>query len=421
MLLAMTAISCKSPDAHSAPAQPDAAIAAGAINALGLDLLTKGAPSDQNALLSPYSLQSALAMVYAGAAGETRTEMARGLRYPADEAALHASLAEIQKRLDAMTRASEERAKRARDRGGAAEPVTLTTANRLFGEQTYQFRAPFLELTENNYGAPLQPMDFITGWEPARLQINAWVEDQTRQRIRELIPPAGLSKLTRLVLVNAVYLKAPWAGEFVEAATRPEPFHIRGGDPSPVPMMRRQDQFGHRRGDGFAVVTIPYAGGDLQFVVIVPETVDGLPAVEARLDAGMLASFAALERAEVRLRLPRFKLEPPLLRAGEGLRALGLQTAFNRPEGSANFDRMAPRKPDDYLFISEVFHQTFLQLDEHGTEAAAATAVVMMRPTSIVVDRPPPIDVTVDRPFLFAIQQRSTGACLFLGRVVDPR
>jgi serpin B len=155
--------------------------------------------------------------------------------------------------------------------------------------------------------------------------------------------------------------------------------------------------------------------------VILPDAVNGLAAVEAGLTAETLASFAKPGTADVRLKLPKFKLEPPLLRAGDALRALGMQTAFNRPEGSANFDRMAPRRPDDYLFISEVFHKTFLALDEHGTEAAAATAVVMMRATSIVVDPPEPIDVTVDRPFLFAIQQRSTGACLFLGRVVDPR
>lgn len=421
MLLGMTAISCKLPAADGPAANPDPKIASTAVNALGLELLAKGTAANENALLSPYSLQSALAMTYAGAAGKTLAEMAKVLHYPEDEAALHRSFAEIRTRLEAMTRASEERVKRSKDRGGPTEPVTLTTANRLFGERTYEFRGPFLELTASTYGAPFQPMDFITGWAPARLEINAWVEEQTWQRIRELIPADGLNKLTRLVLVNAVYLKAPWTEEFPERATRPEPFHIRGGASVDVPMMRRQDDFGYLKGDGFAVVAIPYAGGDLQFVVVLPDAVDGLAVVEARLDAPTLASFAKLSRAEVRLKLPKFKLEPPLMRVGEMLQALGMQTAFDRPEGSANFDRMAPRKPDDYLFISEVFHKTFLDLDEHGTEAAAATAVVMMRPTSIVVDPPKPIDVTVDRPFLFAIQQKSTGACLFLGRVVDPR
>lgn len=417
----MTAVSCKSPAAEGSVSSPDPAIAAGAINALGLELLAKGTPAEANALLSPYSLQAALAMAYAGAAGETRAEMGRVLHYPEDEAALHRSFAELQTRLDAMTRASEERVKRSKDRGGPAEPVTLTVANRLFGERTYEFRAPFLELTASTYGAPFQSMDFISGWAPARLEINAWVEEQTRQRIRELIPADGLNKLTRLVLVNALYLKAPWAEEFPERATRPEPFHVRGGAALAVPMMRRQGELGYLRGDGYSVVAIPYAGAELQCLVILPDALNGLAAVEGGLTAETLASFARLGTADVRLRLPKFKLEPPLLRAGDTLQALGMRTAFNQPEGSANFDRMAPRKPDDYLFISEVFHKTFLALDEHGTEAAAATAVVMMRPTSIVVDPPKPIDVTVDRPFLFAIQQRSTGACLFLGRVVDPR
>ncbi len=421
VLLAVTAISCKAPAADGAPASPDPAIAAQAVNALGLELLTRGTTADANALLSPYSIQSALAMTYAGADGETRAEMARVLHYPAGEAVLHQSFAAIRTRLEAMVRASEVRVKRNAERGGAGDPVILTIANRLFGEVTYQFREPFLELTSNTYGAPFQPLDFIKGSAQARLEINAWVEEQTRQRIRDLIPPDGLSKYSRLVLVNAIHLKAPWVEEFPETATRKEPFHIKGGAAEAVPTMVRQGQFGYRRENGFTVVTIPYSGGDLQFVILLPDAADGLAALEERVDAALLGSTATTGPAGVVLHLPKFKLEPPMMRLGAALQSLGMKSAFDKPEGSANFDRMAPRKRDDYLFISEVFHKTFLNLDEQGTEAAAATAVAMMRPTSIVVDPPPPVEVKVDRPFLFSIQQRSTGTCLFLGRVVDPR
>jgi serpin B len=216
-------------------------------------------------------------------------------------------------------------------------------------------------------------------------------------------------------------LKAPWATPFEERATRPEPFHLTDGEAVPVPTMKTQGRLGHRREDGFTAVTVPYAGGGLQLLVLLPDAVDGLAALTAKLTPEMLAEFAQAGGAEVRLHLPKFKLEPPMMPLGQTLQTLGMRTAFDQPERSANFDRMAPRKPDDYLFISEVYHQTFLDLDEKGTEAAAATAVVMMRPTSVQVDPPQPVEVRVDRPFLFAIQHRSSGACLFLGRVVDPR
>lgn len=421
MLGAMTAISCQSPAARGAAEPPDPALAASAINALGLELLTRGSAPGQNALLSPYSLQAALAMTYAGADGETLAEMARVLHYPDDEAALHRSFADLRARLEAMTRASEERLQRSKERGGPADPVILTTANRLFGEKSYQFRTPFLELTASSHGAPFQPVDFITGWMAARNEINSWVEEQTRQRIRDLIPPDGLNKYTRLVLVNALYLKAPWATEFPERATGPAAFHLADGTSIQVPTMTLSERLGHWQGDGFKVVTKPFSGGDLQLLILLPDAADGLKKLESGLTAEKLVEYGRATPTLVNLHLPKFKLEPPLLRVGDTLKALGLRTAFNQPEGSANFDRMAPRKPDDYLFISEVFHKTFLALDEHGTEAAAATAVVMMRPTSVVLDPPQPVEVKVDRPFLFAIQQTSTGACLFLGRVVDPR
>jgi len=393
-------------------------IAANAGNALGLELLIKGRQPDANALLSPYSIQSALAMTYAGAAGDTRAEMARVLHYPADEAALHASFAALRTRLDEMAQAA---ARRGRQADGAGEPLTLNVANRLFGQLGQEFRPTFLALTADTYGAPFRPLDFETDPHAARQHINGWVAKQTQDRIRELIPSPGITRDTRLVLVNAIHLKAPWATPFEERATRPEPFYLADGEAVSVPTMKTQGRLGHRREDGFTVVTVPYAGGGLQLLLLLPDAVDGLAKLTAKLTPEMLADFAQAGGAEVRLQLPKFKLEPPMMPLGETLQTLGMRTAFDKPERSANFDRMAPRKPDDYLFISEVYHQTFLDLDEKGTEAAAATAVVMMRLTSVQVDPPQPVEVRVDRPFLFAIQHRSSGACLFLGRVVDPR
>lgn len=360
-------------------------------------------------------------MTYAGAAGETRKEMANTLHFPADDAELAASFADLRSRLEAMVAASAAQAKRAQKYGRTNDPITLTLANRLFGQDGYDFRDTFLGLTQDAYGAPFQPVDFAANAGGATDLINTWVADQTKERIQNLIPPNALNRDSRLVLVNAIYLKVPWAEPFQESATKPKPFHVKGGDPVPVPTMTQQERLGYRREDGFSVVTLPYAGGDLQFLVLLPDAVGGLPEMEMKLTAEQLASFARGPSAEVILHLPKFKMEPPVMQLGETLQAMGMKSAFDKPQGSADFDRMAPRRPNDYLYISGVFHKTFLDIDEKGTEAAAATAVAMMRATSIELRPKQPVEVTVDRPFLFAIQQRSTGACLFLGRMVDPR
>ncbi|MEI6673756.1 MAG: serpin family protein [Verrucomicrobiota bacterium] len=417
--LCVTVLSLGGPLLSSAADNPSEA--AQSVNALGLDLMAKGTTADANALLSPYSIQSALAMTYAGAAGDTRGEMAKVLHYPADEPAMHQSFTALQKALEAVAKSTAERATNARKFGGSAEPVVLTVANRLFGQQGYEFRQPFLDLVKDGYGAPLQAMDFINKAPQERLKINGWVEDQTHQRIRDLIPQDGLTRDTRLVLVNAIYMKAPWAELFEVAATQPQPFEVKGKESAKVPTMRRTGHLGYAKRDGYQVVTVPYTGGEIQLLVLVPDAKDGLVALEAKLTPEILGSCAKPGMAEVELYLPKFKLEPPLFKMGEVLRKLGMQSAFDQPKGSANFDRMAPRRPNDYLCISEVFHKTFMALDEKGTEAAAATAVAMMKATAIMIDKPKPVEVRVDRPFLFAIQHAPSGACLFLGRVTDPR
>jgi serpin B len=168
-------------------------------------------------------------------------------------------------------------------------------------------------------------------------------------------------------------------------------------------------------------VSLPYEGGGFQFLILLPDPGVKLAQLEARLTPELLSGLAAVQREKVALFLPKFRIQPPTLDLAESLKKLGMRTAFDEPRGSANFERMAERKPDDYLFIGKVLHKTFLDLDENGTEAAAATAVAMMRATSMPVPENPPVEVRVDRPFLFAVQHRSSGACLFLGRITDPR
>jgi serpin B len=395
-------------------------VAAKATNAFAVDLHRKLATGNDNLCISPFSIESALGMTFAGADGDTRTEMARVLHFPSDANTVAASFGSLQHSLEEMSAKTAELAKKSREFGGPTEPITLNIANRLFAQKDYDFRQNFLSLVKQNYGAAFEPLDFVADPRAATQHINKWVADQTRDKILDLIPADALNKLTRLVLANALYLKAPWADPFSDKTTQPEPFHVRGGTPVNVPMMRKIARFGYAKREGFTAVTLSYAGDELQFLVLLPDEVNGLRALESKLSADVLAECTKLQTQDVDLHLPKFKLEPPTIALAESLQALGMKSAFDIPQGSANFDKMAPRKPNDYLYISNVFHKTFIAVDEKGTEAAAATAVVMMRATAMRGPKPPPIEVKIDRPFIYAIQHVPSGVCLFLGRVMDP-
>lgn len=396
----------------SAAAETSRFDVAASTNAIGLDLFRhlSAAQPKGNLVISPYSIESALALAYVGAAGATRTEMARVLRLPDDDARVAAGFAGLRMALDGVAASSRA--------------IEWRVANRLFGQNGYAFREDFVARMRDGFGAPFAPLDFRSASEQARGTINTWVEEQTKSRIRELIPRGGVDGRTRLVLVNAIYLKAPWQQAFKAKLTRNEPFHLSGSPAAPVPTMRQQSHFGYATEDGLILVRLEYLGGGLHCLIILPPVGETLDAVAARLTPEQLARWSHLGAKSTTtyldLHLPKFRASGASLRLGPTLGTLGLKTAFDRPPGSANFERIAPRKPDDYLVLSEVFHQTFVVLDEEGTEAAAATAVATAIGRS--VDRKPkPIEVRVDRPFLFAIQHRATGTCLFLGRIADPR
>jgi serpin B len=396
-------------------------LAAKATNELAVDLHRQLATDDENLCVSPYSIENALAMTFAGADGETRMEMARVLHLTNDGTA-PASFAVLQHSLQEMSAKTAELVKESKKFGGPSEPITLNIANRLFAQQGYHFREAFLSLVKQNFGGAFEPIDFIADPAAATQHINKWVADQTRDRIRDLIPGGALDKTTRLVLANALYLKAPWASEFSKNATQPESFLVHGSAPTDVPMMRKTDRrFGYAKREGFTAVSVPYAGDDLQFLVLLPDEINGLRALESKLTGEMLSQCAKLQTRDVDLHLPKFKLQPPTMALAEKFEALGMKTAFDKPQGSANFDKIAPRTPKDYLYISQIFHKTFIAVDEKGTEAAAATAVAMLAGSALRSPPPPPIEVKVDRPFVYAIQHVPSGVCLFLGRVTDPR
>jgi serpin B len=317
--------------------------------------------------------------------------------------------------------------------------------HRLFAQVGYALRADFLTLIQRHYGqrrqnggndgpgdallnqmvadgeAPLEMLDFQTNPPEAVKRINSWVEAQTQRRICGLIPQDALNELTRMVLVNAIYLKASWAHPLLDWMTEPLPFHVRGGEGQPVVTMYREGIFGCLPHEGFCVVTLPCVQTDIHGVILLPDAVNGLAQLEATLSPDLLAAFTKAKAAEVKHYLPKFRIEPPLLSLGTVLQSLGVKSAFDIPKGSADFGRMASREPDDYLFIAEVFHKTFLEVNENGMEAAAATgntgAFLCYMPGARCVTP----EIRVDRPFLFAIQHRPSGVCLFLGRVTDPR
>src|SRR6059058_1094554 len=306
-------------------------LAAKATNELAVDLHRQLAKGDENLCISPYSIENALAMTLAGADGDTRSEMARVLHLTND-AGGPASFAALQHSLEEMSAKTAELVKESKKYGGPSEPITLNIANRLFAQKGYPFRQAYLSLVKQNFGGAFEPIDFSADPIAATQHINKWVADQTRDRIRDLIPGGALDKTTRLVLANALYLKAPWASEFSQNATQPQPFFVRGGGPVDVPMMRKTDKnFGYARHEGFTVVGLPYAGNELQFLVLLPDDKNGLRGLESKLSADLLASCAKLQkREEIDLYLPKLKLEPPTITLAKQFETLWMKTAFDQ-------------------------------------------------------------------------------------------
>jgi serpin B len=288
------------------------------------------------------------------------------------------------------------------------DPPIFRSANALWGQKGLGFEEAFLETLAANYGAGMRVLDFAES-EEAREIINAWVEEQTEDRIQDLLKPGVLNALTRLVLTNAVYFKAQWHYAFSESATADGPFYLPDGSAVTVPMMRQTESFGYYAEDGLQVVELLYAGGTHSMLILLPEQGE-LDALAASLDEARLRELATqMERQTVALTMPRFEYEAEFS-LGEMLQEMGMPTAFG---DGADFSGMTTEAG---LFISEVVHKAWVAVDEKGTEAAAATAVVMVE-SAMPME---PVEVTVDHPFLFAIQHRRTGTLLFLGQVVDP-
>ena len=387
-----------------APAGDMAAAAAGN-NAFAAAAYALLAEQEQgNLVYSPASIRLALAMAYAGAKGDTAREMAEVLRFDLEGEALHAALNALDQELASRNRVEPP------DPDGVERKVRLSIANAIWGQQGYEFVPEFLDTLAAHYGAGMRVVDFIAAAEAARTAINAWVAEETNGRITDLIPEGVLNEMTRLVLTNTVYLDATWASIFEKEATAEASFFRLDGSEVRVPTMHQEAYYRYASGDGWAAVELAYVGDELAMLFVVPDA-GRFAEVEGRVGDDLLDQVVAgLGGERVRLALPKFEFRFKASVA-DLLAEMGMPTAF--VPDLADFSGMTLA---ENLFIADVIHEAFIKVDEEGTEAAAATAVVM-EATAAPAD---PIRLTVDRPFLFSLYDRATGEILFLGRVLDP-
>ena len=478
--------------AHSAqekPVGPATEQTVQANNDFAMTLYRRLSQEQDNLFFSPYSLFSALGMTLEGARGETARQMGAVLRLPADlrhadsneqpwdTAVIHTGVADLQQRLsggptepaqvqdirnriasledelDALNRQLEQRSRAAQtEMDRRAIPVAaelnslrqqvnqyeLRVANALWGEQTFPFRSQFVQTLQKAYGAASFPVDFLRAPDAARLHINAWIAQQTNNRIRNMLPPASLDRTTRLVLTNAIYFKGKWVRPFQKQSTKTADFTLFDGRQTPVQLMSAQQRRfryvelmpdGTEREpipideapgwtlppnpDGFQVLEMPYRGNTLSMVLILPRRHDAIHQLEHRLTAEALPAWLALlSLQDVQVSLPRFKMETSYSLTST-LSALGMPAAFQ----AGGFTGMSDDPQASRLALSRVAHKAFVHVDEEGTEAAAASAIAVVA-TSMRIS-PPPV-FRADRPFVFLIRDNQTGALLFLGRVMQP-
>ncbi|MBN1772700.1 MAG: serpin family protein [Deltaproteobacteria bacterium] len=366
--------------------------------AFGLDLYGRLAEEDGNLFFSPLSLSEALAMTFGGAREETARQMAETLHFTLPPERLHPAFNALDLHLDAL--------------GGEEDAFQLSVVNQLWGQTGYEFLTEYLDLISAHYGAGMRLLDFAGDPESGRLTINDWVALQTHDRILDLLPMGAITPLTRLVLTNAIYFKASWLTQFDPAATRPGPFHRLDGSSADAELMHLEADFPYAEGDGWQAVELPYEGDGVSMVVVLPAE-GTFGAFESGLDPLRLAAVldGLVGGGPVALTMPKFTFTVGF-EVKDLLVAMGMPDAFD--DALADFGGIEPLNE---LYITRVIHKAFVGVDETGTEAAAATAVVMDGRTSIP---PEPKVVTLDRPFLFLIRDVETGTILFLGRVLDP-
>jgi serine protease inhibitor len=382
----------------AAPAGPDQAMLTKGNNSFAVGLYSQLRGDPGNLFFSPASISTAFGMAYAGARGKTATEMAQTLHFTLPPDQLHPAMGALLASLNASHTGYQ-----------------LSVADALWAEQNEKILPSYLNLTKTDYGAGFFSVDFEKHADKARYAINDWVAQRTQNKILNLLGPGTVTADTRLILTNAIYFKGTWAAQFDKAQTRDEDFYRSPSQTTQAPFMHLSGGFRYFNGGSFQALEIPYKGNELSMIVLLPNALDGLAALEGQLtDEPLDAWLAKMSYArKVNLALPRFTLTQQFT-LNQTLGAMGMQSAFSPT--AADFSGITGNRS---LWISEVIHKAFVAVDEQGTEAAAATAIGM-RALAMMSDSNPPIEFRADHPFLFLIRDTKSGSILFLGRVSDP-
>jgi len=406
-----TATDCRAMEKTTAKEKTDRQIIVEGNNEFALELYAKLQSGKGNLFFSPYSISTALAMAYAGARGQTEAQMAVVLHFPIItkpgtelSSILIPDRQQFASVFGKIITDLNERGKK----GG----YELTVANALWGQKGYGFLEDFLELIETNYGGQLNEIDFAGAAETARETINTWVEKKTNDKIQNLIGKGVLDSMTRLVLTNAIYFKGNWAKQFKEDKTKDAPFTLADGSKVDVPMMNQTTEFGYMETESFQGLELPYVDDELSMIILLPKELDGIYELEKTITLEDLSQWLAkLFKRKVVVSIPKFKMTSQFGLASV-LKSMGMKDAFSQ---GADFSGINGKKD---LFISAVIHKAYVDVNEEGTEAAAATGVTM-KLTSIGPSQIPVFQA--DHPFLFFIRDNNSGSILFIGRVMNPK
>lgn len=350
-----------------------------------------------NIFFSPFSISTALAMTYAGADQNTANEMANTMHFDENIPSFHLNYGKYLNQLETNAKGN----------------IQLRIANRLWGEKTYELKSSFIDLNKKAYDSPLQKVDFVHNYESSRVQINNWVEEKTEDRIKDLLPPGSITTDTRLVLTNAIYFKGDWLYQFKKGNTKPRKFYTSAKKSNETQFMNFKGGLNYFENDGYKMLRLPYKGNKQSMVLVLPNKVEDLNRIEKVQNPKMFNQVFWANKPEVIVSIPKFKLTQPL-GLKNYLKQMGIQEAFT---DGANFSKMTPSND---LYISDVVHKAFIEIDEKGTEAAAATAVVMQIESAMPSRPEKPKEFIADHPFLFYIIDNETKAILFMGRMMNP-
>ncbi|NOR44451.1 MAG: serpin family protein [Candidatus Delongbacteria bacterium] len=350
---------------------------------------------NDNIFFSPFSISSALAMTFAGSDGNTEVQMANALEFSSNTDIFHKDFSTVTNRINEI---------------GKKGKVQLSIANSLWMQKGYTFLDEFTKIGKEYYNAEIENLNFAES-DKSRKIINQWVEDKTNNKIKDLIPKGILDALTRLVLTNAVYFKGEWKEQFKKTRTQEKTFHTFKGKDVPAKMMYNKARYGYYENDKFQFLEMPYKGDDVSMFVFLPKDKKGLPDIEKIMDMELInTSIKEIVKKDVKVYFPKFKLGLSY-ELSKLMKNLGMNDAFSK---KADFSKMTGNKE---LYISAIIHKTFIEVDEKGTEAAAATAVVMRMKSAMPTECP---EFIADHPFFYFIRENSTGTILFTGRMNDP-